>query len=204
ETNPIHTYALNGVYNVCLSVTGAGGSDTYCQDVTVAANGSAPSTDFSFELIGLTAIFTDLSTNAPADWYWDFGDGAISGLQNPVHTYAVEDIYNVCLTTTNDFGFNTYCQVVDLTTGILDQGVQYLTLYPNPAADYTIITGNMATADISTLTLVNALGQEINTASIVTYTNGTITINTQQLAAGAYTISLINEGTHFIGKFVKL
>lgn len=204
ETNPIHTYALNGVYNVCLSVTGAGGSDTYCQDVTVAANGSAPTTDFSFELIGLTAIFTDLSTDGPADWYWDFGDGAISGLQNPVHTYAVEDIYNVCLTTTNDFGFNTNCQVVDLTTGILDQGVQYLTLYPNPAADYTIITGNMATADISTLTLVNALGQEINTASIVTYTNGTITINTQQLAAGAYTISLINEGTHFIGKFVKL
>jgi PKD repeat protein len=33
--NPTHTYTANGTYNVCLTVTNAGGSDTYCESVQV-------------------------------------------------------------------------------------------------------------------------------------------------------------------------
>jgi PKD repeat protein len=35
------------------------------------------------------------------NWYWDFGDGTSSSLQNPNHNYTVSGIYNVTLTVTN-------------------------------------------------------------------------------------------------------
>jgi PKD repeat protein len=39
--NPSHTYAANGNYYVCLTVTNPGGSDTYCDTVKVATIGTA-------------------------------------------------------------------------------------------------------------------------------------------------------------------
>lgn len=53
--------------------------------------------------------FTDLSTNSPTSWLWDFGDGsASSSLQNPVHFYASNGSYSVSLQATNGVGSNTY------------------------------------------------------------------------------------------------
>ena len=59
-------------------------------------------------LVVVILNFTDLSTNGPTTWLWDFGDGNTSNLQNPTHTYSVGGIYNVTLTTSNSYGSNTY------------------------------------------------------------------------------------------------
>lgn len=48
--------------------------------------------------------FTDLSTNAPISWSWDFGDGQTSTQQNPSHQYAASGAYTVALTATNANG----------------------------------------------------------------------------------------------------
>jgi chitodextrinase len=48
--------------------------------------------------------FTDTSTGNPTSWSWNFGDGATSTVQNPVHTYAVAGSYNVVLTVTGAGG----------------------------------------------------------------------------------------------------
>lgn len=48
--------------------------------------------------------FTDLSFNGPVSWFWDFGDGNSSVLQNPQHQYSTNGIFNVKLVTTNAFG----------------------------------------------------------------------------------------------------
>ena len=48
--------------------------------------------------------FTDLSTNSPTSWDWDFGDANGSALQNPSHTYSSNGVYNVSLVVTNQFG----------------------------------------------------------------------------------------------------
>lgn len=48
---------------------------------------------------GEPVMFTDQSTAwiAIVSWTWDFGDGEISHLNNPVHTYAAPGTYQVCL-----------------------------------------------------------------------------------------------------------
>lgn len=48
--------------------------------------------------------FTDLSTNLPDTWAWNFGDGNTSTEQNPLHTYANTGNYTVSLTASNAFG----------------------------------------------------------------------------------------------------
>jgi len=41
--------------------------------------------------------FRDRSRNSPTSWHWHFGDGAVSTLQHPTHTYASPGIYSVRL-----------------------------------------------------------------------------------------------------------
>jgi len=56
----------------------------------------------------LAVTFTDLSTNDPTTWDWDFGDGsAHSNLPNPTHEYSSKGKYTVSLTVTNDGGSDT-------------------------------------------------------------------------------------------------
>ena len=52
----------------------------------------APSTQFSVSdtvTCNGTVSFTDLSMNGPNSWFWSFGDGASSILQNPTHTLSL-------------------------------------------------------------------------------------------------------------------
>ena len=75
-----------------------------------------PQANFNAEIEGLTAMFTDSSTDANNDitqWSWNFGDGATSSDQNPTHVYAGSGSYNVELTVTDSEGnTSTYMQTV--------------------------------------------------------------------------------------------
>ena len=75
----------------------------------------APDAEFSWDAAADPDIaFTDLSTNSPTSWSWDFGDGGSSTLQNPTHTFATDGTYNVCLTATNGTASDTECQNVEV------------------------------------------------------------------------------------------
>ena len=65
----------------------------FVADVTTTCNGAIS--------------FTDLSTNGPTGWAWDFGDGNISSAQHPSHNYANNGTYAVQLIATNSFGDDT-------------------------------------------------------------------------------------------------
>ena len=75
---------------------------TICQEVLVAPTAAFSISDTE-TCLG-TVLFTDLSEDIPQFWLWDFGDGAISELQNPVHTYTVAGSYTVSLTVGNLLG----------------------------------------------------------------------------------------------------
>ncbi len=49
----------------------------------------------------LTVAFTDMSTNNPISWHWDFGDGSSGTQQNTTHIYNDEGNYTVQLIVSN-------------------------------------------------------------------------------------------------------
>src|SRR5262249_41666237 len=64
---------------------------------TIAAFSHAPSSPVT----GHGVSFTDQSMGAATSWNWDFGDGATSMLQNPVHSFATSGGHTVTLTASN-------------------------------------------------------------------------------------------------------
>ena len=105
-----HTYAMDGIYNVCSIVTNACGTDTLCTTLTVCGN--IPTAAFTPSTTGLTVNFSDSSTNA-STYAWDFGDGNTDTTASPSHTYATVGWYNVCLTTTSSCGLmDTICDSI--------------------------------------------------------------------------------------------
>jgi monoamine oxidase len=70
-----------------------------------------PTADFSASVtVGdppLDVSFTDLSTQLPTGWSWDFGDSGTSGDKHPTHQYTTPGVYTVSLTATNSIGSHT-------------------------------------------------------------------------------------------------
>ncbi len=106
--NPSHAYAADGTYDVTLAVTDDDGAmDDVTHQVTVAAGSVPPVADFTFACAGSICGFDDEST--PGDTrissvIWELGDGTISNLASPNHTYATGGNYLVRLTVTDADG----------------------------------------------------------------------------------------------------
>ncbi len=147
EQNPDSViYAVPGVYNVYLTASNNGGSNTELKEnyITVLA-GAPPVSDFYADkteiLPGDTVNFFDLSTGNPTQWTWTF-EGAATGtssVQNPENiVYPTEGTFYVRLRTKNFFGNNTiqkdgYITVGNISVGEINrqQGVM---AFPNPTA----------------------------------------------------------------------
>jgi PKD repeat protein len=52
----------------------------------------------------LVVQFTDLSTNGPASWNWNFGDSGTSIVQDPLNLYTQPGTFTVTLTVANPYG----------------------------------------------------------------------------------------------------
>ena len=65
--------------------------------------------------VPLDVQFTDKTTGGPTSWYWDFGDGTNSTLQNPEHIYNTAGIYIPILTASNEVGTSTKISTVPIT-----------------------------------------------------------------------------------------
>jgi gliding motility-associated-like protein len=105
-TNPTHTYAAGGTYNVKLAVTNTFSCiDTITKPVQVYYN---PTTSYTHAdvCLGDSVHFNNTSTIDPSTsistYLWVFGDGsATSSLTSPGHFYATEGTYTVTLVATS-------------------------------------------------------------------------------------------------------
>jgi PKD repeat protein len=108
-----------GDYNVTLTASNAAGSSTVSKTVHIGP--CPPVVDFTYlsECPNpLYVQFTDASsqiiTERPTSWSWNFGDGTTSTFQNPAHTYAAYGDYNVTLTATNAAGSRSVSKTVHI------------------------------------------------------------------------------------------
>jgi PKD repeat protein len=72
-----------------------------------------PVVDFEYIIEGQDANFTGICPTANS-WHWDFGDGFLSVLQNPIHYYQEKGFYEVCLTVADSCGTAQFCQTIQV------------------------------------------------------------------------------------------
>lgn len=108
--NPLHVYSNAGVYTVTLKVTNDKGCyAVFTKQSYITINGGVKA-DFSNTQPAtcrppFNISFTNNSTGTGAlNWFWDFGDGNTSTIQNPAHTYTTPGNYTVSLAATSSDG----------------------------------------------------------------------------------------------------
>ncbi|KAA0000804.1 MAG: PKD domain-containing protein, partial [Thermoplasmata archaeon] len=137
EKDPIHVYAKAGTYNVTHTVV-------IYENETVIAIGSStqtidvrnrnPVAKFYWKRQGDIIMFLDYSYDLDGEivsWHWDFGDGNTSTKQNPLHIYAVDDVYLVNLTVEDDDGGkNTTIRAINTLNNPPITDFTYYPVYP--------------------------------------------------------------------------
>ena len=153
------------------------------------AIGQAPVADFSADKVSgcspLTVKFTDLSTNIPTSWVWDFGNGQLSSQQHPTVNFSTPGTYTVKLIARNTAGIDE------------EEKINYITVFPSPAGSFTanITTACVpATIQFTDQSTVPAGGGTITAWSWNFGDGGTSTSQNPShtyTAAGFYTVSLL-------------
>jgi PKD repeat protein len=222
-TNPVHTYTSAGTYTACLYVLSGYDSlglpvvcDSVCQTVTVG--GTALSCQASFYLAIDTANIYNLyivdnstGTTTGTDYYWTFGDGNSSSVQNPTHQYSSFGLYNLCLTISDSSTgcYSVYCDSIGLDSNgnllkkdgfgitVIDEddlvsttridAVQGLSIYPNPTrGQFTIELNTIKAGDVA-VDILNSMGQVISTKEYMVNTGAnTLAADLSKEKAGIY------------------
>ncbi len=109
--NPVHTYASSGTYNSCLIIFNTAGCvDTFCKTITVTGV-TVCNASFTYTNQQNYYFFQNSSTGNGLSYYWSFGDGDTSALQNPTHAYSA-GTYNVCLSIAGTNCQDSYCDSI--------------------------------------------------------------------------------------------
>lgn len=158
-TSVSHTFTGNGPYAVCMTATLL---DAVLQDTCTVRTcnwvyfgpdtipcGQVLQPDFDHLVNGSTVAFinTSLTSGALPSLLWDFGDGTSSTDLQPVHTYAVPDLYTVCLSVTIDgpLAPDTCTLSVCLPVqpmplvGLGEEAAPVFSISPNPCTDLLIV-----------------------------------------------------------------
>ncbi|MGH8041770.1 MAG: pre-peptidase C-terminal domain-containing protein, partial [Rudaea sp.] len=107
-----------GTYYVMVNTYAAYSGVTLVGSYTAPGAGGTPTANFTFTTSGLTASFTDSSTDAGGtigSHSWNFGDGGTSTTTNPSHTYAAAGTYSVSETVTDSVNGSTSSKTASVT-----------------------------------------------------------------------------------------
>lgn len=132
--NPVFSYAREGIYNVTLTVTGPGGSDTELKTgyISVATTAGIPRADFSVNRTVVNKYepvkFTDKSAGIITVWAWDFNNDGVtdSAAQDPVYSYGSAGTYTVNLAVAGPGGSSN------------EKKIDYIKVRGDPDCDLTI------------------------------------------------------------------
>lgn len=110
QESPTHPYTQPGAYDVSLTVSGLGGTDTKSRSAYINVYSQVVAGFMAFPVEGfaeLEVVFVNTSTGDYTTSSWDFGDGGTSTEEHPIHTYTLPDVYTVTLTADGPGGADT-------------------------------------------------------------------------------------------------
>jgi PKD domain len=135
--------------------------------------------------------FWDLTDYEPTYWYWDFGDGDTSTIQNPQHQYDKGGAYWVCLIVGNANSVDTLCKWVYLPLGTSSNDVNLdwpVSVYPNPTTSHQVTVVLPATAlGDNTFALYDMQGRLVLSTGL---TNGRNAVDLGQLSQAHYAYAI--------------
>lgn len=144
------------------------------------------------------------STGKIVRYFWSFNDNDTSAVANPVHTYAEDGSYYVCLTVYDRYNcYSTYCNNVSLggLNGIESYShEQDFRMYPNPFDDHILYSGLTAGQKIKSIQIFNLAGARIYMVSNPAV-NGFIP--TQGLEHGVYFLNIETDAGCFRKMMIK-
>lgn len=153
-SNPAHTFAGPGTYNVCLTIGDSTGVNcTWC-DTVVIVPPVAPACNANFSHYNLTdnvdsLHFYPVSSTGVSSYYWNFGNGSFSTSEDPWRYFTSPGTYYVCLTIVTTGGSTcTQCdtvQVVGPTPPVCNASYSYYTI-SNPDSLHFYPTGTAASS----------------------------------------------------------
>lgn len=192
--NPQYTYAQPGIYTVCLTVSNNCSSDSLCQNVNVTC--TAPTSFFVYNTNKLTVMFSDSSLGSGQSWLWDFGDGSLSVLQHPQHTFSSDGTYYVCLTVTDSCGTDQYCDsiTVMLVNRSMQIGDMLFEVYPNPAKDQFQVDAKFQNPENLKMKLTDLQGRMVESRNRNSTSKLSETFDVSRLAPGTYILEISVNG----------
>ncbi|HXB40558.1 MAG TPA: PKD domain-containing protein [Bacteroidia bacterium] len=183
-----------GVYSVDVNTVGSCDNASHTYTLTLPAGTTSAFTISSpTVLVNNNVTFTDASTNANAYW-WDFGDGNNSNLQNPVYAYTTPGIYDVIL-----YSINTVCgdtvkstQQIDVsgTTGISSVAPGQIIISRDQTGSY--IKFNYSGESRVNISIYNSLGQVIFSNTGLSVSNDKIYLNLENAKGQMIFVSVTN------------
>lgn len=181
RTDTVYLNAYVGQSNVMVSFQNRGhyGQALYVDNVNITGvvASAAPVASFSFAAaspcVGQNVSFSDLSTNSPTSWNWQFPGATTSSasISNPTVSYPSSGTYTVTLITSNAFGASTP----------VTQTVQVNAL---PVVGVTTSSNAICIGQSAVLTATGANTYTWNTTATTTTISVTPTVNTTYTVIG--------------------
>ncbi len=204
--NPVHQYTAPGSYTVKLISCNTHGCDSLTQTVVISNLILANFTFSGSMVVGQPVQFTDNSFGATS-WLWDFDDGFLSTLQNPVHSFASPGTYIVSLTINGSGCVSTFIDtIVILPVGIHELiHNSGLIIYPNPVKSETVIQFSIDRVQAVSLIVFDAAGKRVRVlADDEMLKPGTHQFMLRQEKAGNYYLRIKGDSIFETVRFVKL
>jgi gliding motility-associated-like protein len=193
QQNPSTTYTTPGTYTVTLTAINGTQSNTFTATnyITVYPKPfvNFVVSDSGYSCPSKTVQFTNLSIPGgpgTTTYYWDFGNGQTSTLQNPSCTYSTSGNFNVSLIVTNSYG----CSQTFIKNN-------YVHTYPKPHSAFTSTTNSSCTVP-ATVTFNNTSTGAVS--YLWFFGDGQNSTQTSPLhpytTAGTYTVTLVTTNSN--------
>lgn len=150
-----------------------------------------------------TVQFTDNSTGGAISWFWDFGDGTSSTLQNPSHNFVAMGPTTVCLTVSDGTCPHTTCQnlTVQAPIGIDDElFAQGVKVYPNPNNGRFAIGFELEDFENIAIELFSLTGQVVYQSQMEHVLNTSVDVDVTGIASGIYMLKVSTESQKVLYK----